>query len=146
MHSADDLPSGTAVGSNREVGVAPARSVAAGFGSPADDSTVRRIDLNEQFIRHPEATFVVRAAGDGMRDVGIEDGDVLLVDRAVAPAHNHVVVAIVDGDLVCRRLCRQDGRVLLQAAHPDFQDIVIREESPLEVWGVVTTVIKQLQL
>jgi len=118
--------------------------VSAGFGSPSADPTTKRIDLNDALIRHPQAAFVMRAAGAGMRDAGIDSGDVLLVDRALTPAHGNVVVAVLDGELVCRRLWRQDGVMKLEAAHPDYADVVTTEGVEMEFWGVVTHVIKQL--
>jgi DNA polymerase V len=148
MISRDALPDGAAVGSNPSEAAAPRRRpVSAGFGSPGEDFTVRRIDLNEALIRHPQASFVMRATGRGMRAAGIDEGDVLLVDRAIKAASGHVVIAVVDGELLCRRLCRPAGaqaRVLLQAADPATPDIAIGEALPLEIWGVVTTVIKSL--
>ena len=124
------------------------RSTAAGFGSPGADSTVKRIDLNDALIRHPDATFVMRAAGTAMQGAGIDDADVLLVDRAIQPSYGHIVVAVVEGELVCRRLWKQAGATRLEAAfadnHAEHADIVPGEEMPLEVWGVVTTVIKSL--
>ena len=85
-----------------------------------------------------------------MRDAGIDDGDVLLVDRTVTPMHGHVVVAVVDSELVCRRLFKQGVVVKLQAAFsadvPDSMtaDVVATDGEPIEIWGVVTTVIKSL--
>lgn len=87
MISCDLLPDGAAVGADRIGERAPRRSMAsAGFGSPGEDVTVRRIDLNDALIRHPQSTFVMRAVGDAMRDAGIASGDVLLVDRALNPS------------------------------------------------------------
>jgi DNA polymerase V len=116
----------------------------AGFGSPGEDVTVRRIDLNDALIRHPQSTFVMRAAGDAMADAGIANGDVLLVDRAVQPEHGHIVIAAIEGELTCRRLHRRHGTMKLEAACPGHEDIVPGEGEPLEIWGVVTTVIRSL--
>lgn len=82
----------------------------AGFGTPGEDVTVRRIDLNEALIRHPQWTFVMRAADDAMIDAGISNGDVLLVDRMLKAEHGHVVIATVDGELMRRRLHVRNGR------------------------------------
>ena len=85
-----------------------------------------------------------------MRDAGIDDGDVLLVDRALTPMHGHVVVAVVDSELVCRRLFKQGALVKLQAALPaDTAEAMATgvdaaDGAPVEIWGVVTTVIKSL--
>ncbi len=121
-------------------------TASSGFGSPGSDFTVKRIDLNDALIRHPQATFVMRASGDAMVDAGIWDGDVLLVDRAVAAAHGHLVIAKVDGELLCRRLVQQPGLVALESVEAQPVRIVCGDDCPLEVWGVVTTVIRQMPL
>lgn len=118
-------------------------SVAVSFGSPAQDSGVSRIDLNDVLIRHPQASFLMRAAGDAMRGAGIEAGDLLLVDRSIAPQHGHVVIAVVGTEFVCRHLLRHDG-LCLRAADEAVADIVPGEGEELRVWGVVTTVIRSL--
>jgi DNA polymerase V len=147
MPPVDSIPDGSPVGRDRHAAAAPGRdrgTVASGFGSAVDDGGSKRIDLNDALIRHPEATFVVRAAGAAMHEAGIDDGDVLLVDRAITAAHGHVVIAIVEGELTCRRLWRQGGRVRLQATGTGVDDIAPREGGDVEIWGVVTTVIKSL--
>lgn len=141
-----DIPDGAPVGRATQANDGSARGrgrVASSFGS-APDTAPARIDLNDALIRHPQATFVMRAAGTTMRHAGIDDADVLLVDRAIAASHGHVVVAIVDGDMVCRRLWQQGGRVKLQAADDTTADIELGEGVELQVWGVVTTVVKSL--
>ena len=87
---------------------------------------------------------MMRASGAEMREAGIDDGDVLLVDRAIPPAHGNVVIAVVEGELLCRRLWQQGRRTRLQAATSGHADIVPGDDVQLEVWGVVTTVIKSL--
>ena len=124
---------------------APARSsVAIGFGSPADDTGVTRLDLNDILIKHPQATFLMRVAGDAMREAAIDAGDLVLVDRAITPAHGHVVIAVVGGEFVCRRLFRQGDDLRLQATHPASADIVAGDGQELQVWGVVTNAIKSM--
>ena len=145
MISRETLPDGAPVGADRIRERAPRKSMAsAGFGSPGEDVTVRRIDLNEALIRHPQSTFVMRAAGDAMNGAGIANGDVLLVDRVLKATHGHVVIATVDGELVCRRLNTRNGRTKLEAVGAEHIDLVPKDAAPLEVWGVVTTVIKSL--
>lgn len=132
----------------RDPGAAPAltrASVAIGFGSPAGDSGVTRLDLNDILVRHPQASFLMRAAGVQMRPTGIDDGDLLLVDRAITPRHGHVVVAVVGDEFVCRRLVLQQGAPRLRAAVRGVDDIVAREDGGgFEVWGVVTQVVKPM--
>lgn len=118
--------------------------VRAGFPSPAQDLGAKRIDLTAQLIRHPQATFLLRARGESMRDVGIFDGDVLVVDRALQARNGHVVVAVVDGEFVCKMLSMRAGRVALKAANPSYSDIIPQEGQSVEVWGVVAHVIKSL--
>ncbi len=149
MNSPDDIPDGASVG--RDGPVTPTvRRTSNAFGSPGNDSTVRRHDLNDVFIRHPDATFMMRAAGHEMHGAGIADGDVLLVDRSLNAEHGSVIIAVVDGELRCRRLEKQAagrGRppvIQLVAADAAVSPIVITADVPLEVWGVVTTVIKSL--
>lgn len=119
--------------------------MAPGFVSPAEDQQVDRIDLMRQLVKHPQATYFIRISGDSMRDAGILDHSVVLVDRAIKPAHSHVVVAVVDGDFACRRLHLRAGRVKLKAENPTYPDIVPREGQVVEIWGVVVATIYQHQ-
>ena len=145
MSSLSALPNVAPVGpDSSSPATVKASTASAGFGSPGADSTVRRIDLNDALIRHPQATYLMRTAGAAMRDAGIDDGDVVLVDRVLTPFHGNVVVAVVDGELVCRRLFKHGGVVKLEAASPGHADIAVPEGEQLEVWGVVTTVIKSM--
>ena len=120
--------------------------VAAGFPSPADDHAVKRIDLMEQLIKHPQATFLLRVRGESMKDAGIFDNDVLLVDRALIARSGQVVVAVVDGEFVCKMLWLRAGCMKLKAAHPTFADISPREGQTVEIWGVVVASIKQFHI
>lgn len=126
----------------RDLGVV----VHAGFPSPAEDIGAKRIDLTAQLVKHPQATFLVRARGDSMRDAGIFDGDVLVVDKAVTAKNGHVVVAVIDGEFVCKQLQVRAGRMKLKAANPSYPDIVPKEGQVVEVWGVVTASIKTMPL
>jgi DNA polymerase V len=120
--------------------------VCAGFPSPAEDLGAQRIDLTQVLVTHPQATYFMRASGHSMVEAGIFDNDIIVVDRAIKPRHNHVVVAIVDGDFTVKRLYQRAGRVKLKAANPTFPDIVPKEGQTIEVWGVVTSSIKQFQV
>lgn len=121
-------------------------TVPAGFPSPADDHAIERIDLNAVLIRHPQATFLMRVSGASMREAGIDDGDVVLVDRAITPVHGHIVVAVIDGEFTVKRLWRRGEQLRLKAANPTYPDIVPRPDQTIEVWGVVTSAIKQLSV
>ena len=117
--------------------------VCAGFPSPAEDLGAQRIDLTQMLVVHAQATYFLRASGQSMIEAGIFDNDILVVDRAIKPRHNHIVVAVVDGDFTVKRLYQRAGRIKLKAANPTYPDIVPKEGQTIEVWGVVTSSIKQ---
>ena len=117
--------------------------VCAGFPSPAEDLGAQRIDLTQMLVTHAQATYFLRASGHSMVEAGIFDKDILVVDRAIKPRHNHIVVAVVDGDFTVKRLYQRLGRIKLKAANPTFPDIVPKDGQTIEVWGVVTSSIKQ---
>jgi len=120
-------------------------TVQAGFPSPAEDHLVQRVDLMAELIKHPQASFLLRIRGESMTGVGIFDGDVVLVDRAIPARSGHVVVAIVDGDFVCKTLQQRAGRIKLKSANPTFPDIVPKDSQTVEIWGVVVAAIKQFK-
>jgi DNA polymerase V len=124
----------------------PRSSVAISFGSPASESGVTRLDLNQILVRHPQAAFLMRIVGDSMRNAGVDDGDLALVDRALNAAHGQVVIAIVNDEFVCRRLHRRGQDVRLQSADPASADWVPGEGEELQIWGVVTHVVRPLSL
>jgi DNA polymerase V len=120
--------------------------VQAGFPSPADDHVDARLDLNEHLIRHPAATFFVRAIGDSMIGAGIHSGDLLVVDRAIKATDGRVVIAVMDGECTVKRY-RTNGprsRPWLEAANPAFPDVQVLDGQELRVWGVVTSVVHAL--
>lgn len=122
------------------------RLLPAGFPSPADDYLDGEIDLSRHLIEHPAATFLMRVAGESMREAGILDGDLVVVDRSVEPMNGHVVVAVCNGDMTIKRLrWLRDGRAVLQAENPDYPEFVIGEELPAEIWGVVVAVVRKLR-
>ncbi len=120
-------------------------TVEAGFPSPADDYIEGQLDLNEYLIRHPAATFFVRVSGESMRDAGIFDGDLLLVDRALEPRNGQVVVAALSGELTVKRICWRAGRLLLVPDGPGFAPIEPPDGDDFHVWGVVTYNIHRVQ-
>lgn len=118
-----------------------AARVQAGFPSPADDHLERSIDLNEELIQHPAATFFVRVKGESMHDAGIQSGDILVVDRSLAPTDRKIVVAMIDGEFTVKRFRNQEGRIFLEAANDQFPKIEVSGDQELVVWGVVSFVI-----
>ena len=118
-------------------------SVEAGFPSPADDHMERGIDLNEELIRNPAATFLIRVQGESMRDAGIHSGDTLIVDRSVTPYDRQIVVAMIDGEFTVKRFRKRNGKIFLEAENPAFDPIEVGENQELTIWGSVTYIIHQ---
>ncbi len=117
--------------------------VCAGFPSPAEDLQERSLSLDQILVTHPQATYLMRVRGLSMVEAGIFDNDLLVVNRALKPRHNHIVVAIVDGEFTVKYLHQRQGRIRLKAANPTYPDIVPRDGQTLEVWGVVTSSTRQ---
>ena len=118
--------------------------VEAGFPSPAEDYLDRRLDLHQHLVRNEAATFFLRAHGESMLGAGIHDGDLLIVDRSIEPAHRKVVIAALDGELTVKRLLYREGRVFLAPENPQFEPIDITESEFVHIWGVVTYVVHKL--
>lgn len=115
--------------------------VQCGFPSPAQDYVEQRLDLNELMIRHPSATYFVKASGDSMRDAGIGEGDLLVVDSARTAEHGDIVIAAVDGEFTVKRL-QLHPAVMLKAENTAYRPILIGAEDNLEIFGVVTYIVK----
>lgn len=115
--------------------------VQAGFPSPAEDYLDRTLDLNELLIAHPAATFFVRVTGDSMQNAGIFSGDILVVDRSLAPSDNKIVIAIVSGEFTVKRLKIREGKISLIPENPAYPILEVKEGNDFQVWGVVTYVI-----
>ena len=110
----------------------------AGFASPAADHTRKRIDLNEHLIRNGDATHIFKVKGDSMIDIGIYEGDALLIDRSIEPRHGNVVLAVLNNEFTVKRLHRRGGIIKLVPENPRYPTIVVKEEEEFFVWGVVT--------
>ncbi|MDR1241889.1 MAG: translesion error-prone DNA polymerase V autoproteolytic subunit [Deltaproteobacteria bacterium] len=119
-------------------------AVAAGFPSPADDYIDRKLDLHEHLVKNHTATFFLRAAGDSMRDAGILDGDLLVVDRSLQAGNGSIVIAAVGGELTVKYLAKRSGRVLLVPANEDYPDLDITDQEDALIWGVVTYAIHKV--
>ena len=118
--------------------------VAAGFPSPADDYLEDKIDLNQYLVKHPAATFLVRASGESMINAGIFPDDILVVDRSLKAEEGKVVIAVVDNELTVKRYRKRGKNIVLEPENEAYDPIIISEESEAFVWGVVTNVIHNL--
>jgi DNA polymerase V len=114
--------------------------VAAGFPSPADDHLDNALNLNDLLVKHPAATFYVRATGKSMEGIGIFNNDILVVDRSVNPVHGSVVIVAIDGECLVKTFCLEEKKTFLQYANPL---IMLCEHNNVEIWGVVTAVVRQ---
>lgn len=109
--------------------------VSAGFPSPADDHLDAPLDLNSYLITHPSATFYCRVSGNSMTDLGIFDRDILIVDRALTPEQDNVVIAAINGELTCKILDIKNNRLMPANCH--YSPIDIPESSSMLIEGVV---------
>ncbi|NAS05485.1 translesion error-prone DNA polymerase V autoproteolytic subunit [Acinetobacter haemolyticus] len=117
--------------------------VSAGFPSPAQDYIDKKIDMNEHLIQNECATFIVKVASLSMINAGIDIDDELIVDRSLDAKHQDIIVALVDNDFTVKRLMiDDDGKVWLKAENPEYSNIYLEDGQLLEVWGVVTFVLK----
>ncbi|OQS40523.1 LexA family protein [Chromobacterium haemolyticum] len=124
------------------VAAAPVR---AGFPSPADDYLDDAISLDGYLISDPAATFLVRVRGDSMRGAGIDEGDLLVVDKGLTANHGDIVIAVLDGEFTVKRLHRVRGRCALIAENPAYPPIRLADGQELEVWGVVRGCVKRFR-
>tara|TARA_B100000287_G_C19954272_1_gene511717 strand:+ start:98 stop:493 length:396 start_codon:yes stop_codon:yes gene_type:complete len=114
----------------------------AGFPSPATDYIEEDVDLNVHLIKNVPATFVIRVQGKSMTDVGIYDGDLLVVDKSLKPKNFSTVIANVHDELVVKSFVKEKNEQFLTSGSNKIEDkIIINSESDVFVWGVVTYVI-----
>ncbi|HNX79423.1 MAG TPA: translesion error-prone DNA polymerase V autoproteolytic subunit [Prolixibacteraceae bacterium] len=118
--------------------------ISAGFPSPADEYMEAGIDLNIELIRNPDATFFGRVKGYSMKDAGISDGDVLVIDKSLEPKNGSIAVCFLDGEFTVKRILKEKEALFLLPANNEFKPIRISEENDFMVWGIVTYVIKKM--
>lgn len=126
--------------------LALAPNIKAGFPSPADDYLRDSLDFNRDLIKNPEATFYGRVSGDSMRDAGINEGDIAVIDRSLQPTDGDVIVAYVNEEFTIKYLDlthKEEGYIELRPANPDYSPIRIDSTDNFRVWGVVVWTIKQ---
>ncbi|MEW2921098.1 translesion error-prone DNA polymerase V autoproteolytic subunit [Muricauda sp. ANG21] len=117
-------------------------TVSAGFPSPADDFKEKRISLDQTLIKNKEATFYARVSGKSMINAGLDDGDLLVIDRSLEAEHGKVAVCFLDGEFTVKRLHIEKGSITLMPENDDYRPIKVSKDSDLLIWGVVTYVIK----
>ena len=117
--------------------------ISAGFPSAADDFKETRISLDRELVKNKEATFYARVSGDSMIGAGLDDGDLLIIDRSLNIENGKIAICQVDGDFTVKRIKKEKEKVYLMSANKKYKPIEIREENQLIIWGVVTYVIKK---
>jgi DNA polymerase V len=118
--------------------------VSAGFPSPAADFMETNIDLNAALSENPLATFYIRVNGNSMIDAGINDKDVLVVDRSLEPQNNKIAICCIDGEFTVKRIQVETDCLYLMPENSNYQPIKVTEENELIIWGIVTYVIKKV--
>ena len=120
------------------------QGVSAGFPSPADDFKEIRISLDSELVRNKDATFYARVSGESMIEAGLDDGDLLVIDRSLSPENGKIAVFLVDGEFTVKRILKKGGKLYLKPENKNYKEIEIKNENELIVWGVVTYIIKRI--
>ena len=118
--------------------------IQAGFPSPAQGSFADSVDLNHELINNPAATFCARVIGDSMIDSGINEGDMLIIDRSIEPSDGDIAVCFIDGDFTVKRILIKNDEISLVPANRKYPVIRVPKESNFVIWGVVSHIIKKL--
>ena len=118
--------------------------ISAGFPSPADDFKELRISIDQEVVRNEEATFYARVSGQSMQGAGLDDGDLLVIDRSLEPQHDKIAVCYIDGEFTVKRLKVAAEGIFLMPENPNYKRIKMNEENELIIWGIVTYVVKKL--
>lgn len=116
--------------------------ISAGFPSPALDFEDSRIDLNKELIKHPLSTYYGRVKGMSLKNAGIEDGDIMVIDKSLPPTHGKIAVCFLDGEFTAKRILIENDKVILMPENDDYKPIIVTEENDFVVWGIVVYVIK----
>lgn len=117
--------------------------IKAGFPSPADDYLEPSIDLNKELVRHPASTFFGRASGESMNGAGIDDGDILIIDKSLEPYDGAAAVCFLDGNFTLKFIRKKGSQIWLIPANPQFSPIKVTADNDFLIWGIVTYVIKK---
>ncbi|MBX2985317.1 MAG: translesion error-prone DNA polymerase V autoproteolytic subunit [Bacteroidia bacterium] len=118
--------------------------ISAGFPSPALDFVDLSIDLNRHLIKNPSATFYGRVKGDSLKNAGISNGDLLIIDRSLEPTNGKIAVCYIDGEFTAKRIQISKKEILLIPENENYQPIRVTEENNFLIWGIVTHVIKDV--
>lgn len=118
--------------------------ISAGFPSPAEDFKEERLSLDKELVKNKEATFFARVSGQSMIGAGLDDNDLLVIDKSLEPSNNKIAVCFLDGEFTVKRLKVDKDEVWLQPENPNYPIIKITQENDFIIWGIVTNVIKKV--
>ena len=119
-------------------------NISAGFPSPADDFKEIRISLDREIVKNEEATFYARVDGESMLGAGLNDGDLIVIDRSEEPKNGSIAVCFLDGEFTVKRLKLKNKEIYLVPENSKYSPIKIGEGNELSIWGVVTYVVKKM--
>tara|TARA_B100001564_G_C20186618_1_gene466469 strand:- start:59 stop:490 length:432 start_codon:yes stop_codon:yes gene_type:complete len=118
--------------------------ISAGFPSPANDFKEIRISLDKELVKNEDATFYARVSGDSMIGAGLDDGDLIVIDKSLNPENGKIVVCLVEGEFTVKRIKKEKNKLYLIPENKKYKRIEIKEENELIIWGVVEYVIKKV--
>ena len=121
-----------------------ADGISAGFPSPADDFQETRISLDKELVKNKDATFFARVSGDSMTGAGLNNRDLIIVDRSVRPEDGKIAVCLIDGEFTIKRIKKEKEKIYLVPENSKYKAIEVKEENELIIWGIVIYVIKNL--
>jgi len=117
--------------------------VHAGFPSPAENFIENKLDLNSALVKNPSATFFARVHGDSMIGEGIDDGDLLIIDKSVVPYDGAIAVCCLDGEFTLKTVHIMSDSILLVPSNSKFKPIKVNKDDEFMIWGVVRYIIKK---
>ena len=120
------------------------QGISAGFPSPADDFKEIRFSLDKELVKNQESTFYARVSGDSMIEAGLDDGDLIIIDRSLDPENGKIAVCYVDGEFTVKRIKKEKDKFFLMPQNKKYKPIEIKEGNELIIWGIVQYVIKRV--
>lgn len=117
--------------------------ISAGFTSPATDYICDKIDLNKELIAHPSTTFIARVEGECLKNSGISDGDLVIVDKLPEPRHGDLVVCFIDGEFTMKRIKVSKDEAWLMPDNEKYKPIKVTSENSFYIWGIITYSIRR---
>ena len=118
--------------------------VSAGFPSPAEDFKELKISIDQEVVKNESATFFARVDGQSMQGAGLDDGDLIVIDRSKEPENGKIAVCFIDGEFTVKRLKVEKDCVYLMPENSKYKALKVTSENQLIIWGIVTYVVKKV--